>query len=337
MANEVLKHIIQKTLKIIFPFVLGGGILYWMYRDMDFNEIRDVMLHQMRWEWMILSFVPGVLAQVFRALRWRQSLEPLGERPRVSSCIHSIFLSYASSLVVPRSGEFLRCGVLTREDGTPFSKALGTVVTERAVDIVMMLLLFLVVFMLQIPVFKEFFSTTGVSFQSVMARYTSTGIFVTLLCGVCALVLMAVLWHRLAFSHKVRDVMHGLAEGLLSIKKIRNIPLYIIYSVGIWVAYFFHYYLTFFCFNFTENLGMMAALVSFCVGTVAVIVPTPNGAGPWHFAVKTILTKSYGLAETSANIFALIVHTVQTLLLVVLGMYSMLALMWHKRNKRKDF
>ena len=332
-----MKHIIQKTLKIIFPFVLGGSILYWMYRDMDFNEIRDVMLHQMRWEWMILSFVPGVLAQVFRALRWRQSLEPLGERPRVSSCIHAIFLSYASSLVVPRSGEFLRCGVLTREDGTPFSKALGTVVTERAVDIVMMLLLFLVVFMLQIPVFKEFFSTTGVSFQSVMARYTSTGIFVTLLCGVCALVLMAVLWHRLVFSHKVRDVMHGLAEGLLSIKKIRNIPLYIIYSVGIWVAYFFHYYLTFFCFNFTENLGMMAALVSFCVGTVAVIVPTPNGAGPWHFAVKTILTKSYGLAETSANIFALIVHTVQTLLLVVLGMYSMLALMWHKRNKRKDF
>ena len=145
MANEVLKHIIQKTLKIIFPFVLGGGILYWMYRDMDFNEIRDVMLHQMRWEWMILSFVPGVLAQVFRALRWRQSLEPLGERPRVSSCIHAIFLSYASSLVVPRSGEFLRCGVLTREDGTPFSKALGTVVTERAVDIVMMLLLSLVV------------------------------------------------------------------------------------------------------------------------------------------------------------------------------------------------
>lgn len=291
------------------------------------------MLHQTRWEWMILSFIPGILAQVFRALRWRQSLEPLGERPRISSCIHAVFLSYASSLVIPRSGEFLRCGILTREDRTPFSKALGTVVTERAVDIVMMLLLFIIVFLLQIPVFKEFFSTTGVSFQSILTRYTSTGIFVTLLCGICALILIVILWRRLSFSHKVRDVMHGLAEGLLSIKKIRNIPLYIIYSAGIWVAYFFHYYLTFFCFSFTENLGIMAAVVSFCVGTVAVIVPTPNGAGPWHFAVKTILAKSYGLNDTCANIFALIVHTVQTLLLIVLGIYSTLALTLRKKHR----
>ena len=106
---------------------------------------------------------------------------------------------------------------------------------------------------------------------------------------------------------------------------IRNLPLYLFFSIGIWVCYFLHYYLTFFCFDFTADLGIGCALVSFVVANFAVIVPTPNGAGPWHFAIKTMLIL-YGVQDEQALFFVLIVHTVQTMLMVALGVWGWLSL-----------
>lgn len=329
-----MKNIVLKTLQIVFPFVLGGGILYWMYRNMDFSQIEDVMLRQMRWEWMLLSFIPGVLAQVFRALRWQQTLAPMGERCRTHVAICAIYLSYAASLVVPRVGEFLRCVVLKNKDGVSFAKSLGTVVTERAVDTLIMLLLCLVVIVWQWQQFSDFFALTGVSIGGTLSRFTTTGIWVTVLCGVCMLLLVYILFRKLSIMRKVKDLMRGLMEGILSLRKVKNVPLYLAYSVGIWLAYFLHYYMTFYCFGFTEHLGLAAGLVSFFTGSIAVIVPTPNGAGSWHFAVKTILVL-YGLSAVNAVIFALIVHTVQTLLLVALGVYALVAIQLTK-NKVAD-
>ena len=112
----------QATLKIVLPLLLGGLILYWMYRGFDFRSIEHVLFHEMSWTWMLLSFPFGIMAQVFRAWRWQQTLEPIGEHPRNATSICSIFLSYAASLVVPRIGEFTRCGVLKRWDGISFAK-----------------------------------------------------------------------------------------------------------------------------------------------------------------------------------------------------------------------
>ncbi len=299
--------------------------MYWMYRDFDFSQINDVLFHQMRWEWMLLSFVPGILAQVFRALRWQQSLTPIGERCRTHVTICAIYLSYAASLVIPRVGEFLRCGVLMSKDNVNFAKSLGAVVTERTVDTLLMLLLCTVVIMYQWDQFTDFFALTGMSISTTLSKFTTTGIWVSAICVAGIVALLLVLFHRLSIMSKLKNLMQALLEGILSIRKVQNIPLYIFYSVGIWVAYFLHFYLTFYCFDFTENLGLAAGLVSFCTGTIAVIVPTPNGAGSWHFAVKTILVL-YGLGATEAVSFALVVHSVQTLLLVALGIYALLAL-----------
>ena len=97
------------------------------------------------------------------------------------------------------------------------------------------------------------------------------------------------------------------------------------------MSYFLHYYLTFFCFSATSSLSLSCALVTFIVGSIAVIVPTPNGAGPWHFAVKTMLIL-YGVGETDALYFVLIVHTVQTFLVILLGLYAWIALAFTKRR-----
>ena len=118
-------------------------------------------------------------------------------------------------------------------------------------------------------------------------------------------------------------------------RHVRNIPLFLLLTLGIWGSYFLHYYLTFFCFPFTSSLGVACALVTFVVGSIAVIVPTPNGAGPWHFAVKTMLIL-YGLGETEALYFVLIVHTVQTMLVVVLGMVAWAVLAFTKTVARSE-
>lgn len=327
--------IIRHALKIAFPLALGGLILWWMYRDFDWNGLWEALNDGMDWTWMWLSMPFGVLAQVLRAVRWRQALAPLGERPRLSSCVHAVFLSYASSLVVPRVGEVLRCGVLKKYDGTSFTKSLGTVVTERMVDSLLILLLAALAVLLQVKVFMVFFAETGVSFEELAGRFSAAGYWVTAACLLVVLVFLAVLARRLAWFNHTRNLLRNIVDGVFSLRNVRHIPIYIMYSLGIWLAYFLHFYLTFYCFSYTSGLGAMAALIAFVVGTFAVLVPTPNGAGPWHFAVKTILVL-YGVCEPDAAVFVLIVHTLQTLLVMLLGFYAAGALAFTRRIGQEE-
>ena len=329
------KKTINTIIQVATSVLLGGAILYWMYRCFDIKSIGDVMMNQMNWTWMLLSFPFGILAQAFRGWRWQQTLEPLGEKPRQTVSINSIFVSYAASLIIPRSGEIVRCGILKRWDGVSFPKSLGTVVTERAIDTSLIIIITALTFIWQLPVFHKFFSSTGTRLDEILSRFSAAGWWVTAICAIAALLLVWLLLRRLSIYNKVRTTFTGLLAGVMSVKDVRNIPLFIFFSIGIWACYFLHYYLTFFCFSATSHLGMACALVTFIVGSIAVIVPTPNGAGPWHFAVKTMLIL-YGVASNDALYFVLIVHSVQTLLVMLLGFYGWVALtLTRKRQAAK--
>ena len=329
------KGIINTSIKILLPLILGSGILYWMYRDFDFKQLEHVLWEEMDWTWMLLSLPFGALAEILRGLRWRQILCATGEKPRRSTIINSIFLSYAASLIVPRVGEFLRCGVLKRYDGISFTKALGTVVSERAVDIIVMLLVTGTTMLLQFGVFTTFFEKTGTNIDGILSKFSSTGYLVTAICALAVVILLHLLLKRLSIYNKVKTTFAGVWQGVKSIGHLSNVPLFILLSFGIWASYFIHYYITFFCFDFTAGLGMSCALVTFIVGSIAVIVPTPNGAGPWHFAIKTMLIL-YGIADQQALYFVLIVHSVQTMLVILLGIYSSVALAFTKPRIKKQ-
>jgi len=343
-------------LKILMPLLLGAAILYWMYRGENWHEIWHVMTDEMNWTWMLLSFPFGILAQMFRGWRWRQTLEPMqnegalsevrgcegtevrgygGTKVRTSVCVHAVFLSYAASLVIPRVGEFTRCGVLARYDKVSFPKALGTVVTERAIDSLLVMGITAVVLLLEMSVFGTFFKKTGTDLQSILHGFSWAGYFVAAISAVAILIMLHFLLRKLSIYNKVRATLKGIWQGVISLKDVRNVPLFVCFTLAIWLSYFLHYYLTFFCFDFTKDLGLDCALVTFIVGSIAVIVPTPNGAGPWHFAVKTMLIL-YGVADVHALYFVLIVHTVQTMLVVLLGIYAWLALNFTKRVTLKQ-
>ncbi len=332
IVHETVKKLVNFTIKGILPFVFAAAILWWMYRGFHWEEFSVALSQDMSWTWMLLSLPFGISAQVFRALRWREMLASLGEKVRLSTCIHSIFLSYASSLVVPRVGEVLRCGVLSRQDGANFSRLLGTVMSERVVDMLVVLVISSITMFLQIPVFMRFCSHTGMSLDALLGQFTSTGYLVTAICGVVALVTGVFILYKINIFSRTRTVLSELYAGRLSVFRL-ILPIGVwFHTGGIWASYYQHFYLTFRCFGFTEHLGPMVGLVAFVVGCFAVLVPTPNGAGPWHFAVKTVLVL-YGVSADNGALFALVVHSIQTLLVALLGLYAMAALSFAKRRK----
>ena len=194
-----MNKLLKKTLKIILPILLGGFIFYWVYRDFDFSKAEEVLLHQTNWWWMLLSLFFGVMSHVLRGWRWKQTLEPLDAHPKTSDCVDAIFVSYATNLVLPRVGEVSRCGVLAKYDNVSFAKSLGTVVTERLVDTLCILLITGITFLVQMPVFFRFFEETGTKIPSLMHLVTSPWFYVALFsmvfwyfsifCCVCSLFL----------------------------------------------------------------------------------------------------------------------------------------------------
>lgn len=332
IGNISVKKLLKTTVKIVLPLALGGFILYWVYRGFDFRRAGQVLLHGVNWWWMFASLFFGTMSHIVRGWRWKQTLEPLKEYPRTSVSVYSIFVSYAANLVLPRIGEISRCGILSKYDKVSFSKSLGTVVTERLIDSLITVLLTGITFLLQVKIFDRFFSVTGTKFPSLAQLFTSIDFYIILFSAIGVLILLYYLMRTLSFFEKVKGIVINIWKGITSLKNVSNLPLFLFYTAMIWICYFLQFYLAFYCFDFTSGLGILPALVMFVGGTFAVIVPTPNGAGPWHFAIISLMVL-YGIDTTDAGIFALIVHSTQTLLLVMLGIYGMIALGFKQKVK----
>ncbi len=326
------KKIFKKAFQVVLPLFLGAFILVWVYRDFSFQRIWKVLCDDMNYGWMLFSLVFGVTACVFRGLRWKLALEPLGEFPKTANCIYAIFLSYASSLVIPRVGEVVRCGVLSKYDGVSFPKSLGTVVSERMVDTFCMGCIVGLTLFLNLPAFTTFFEETGTDIAQFTAVFNSGHFYLAILCALAIAILLFFLIRNVALFAKLKGILANVWQGIAALKDIRNVPLYIMYSIGIWLSYFLEFYVAFYAFGFSAGLGVLAALVMFVVGTFAVLVPTPNGAGPWHFAVMTMMML-YGVGKEDAGIFALLVHGIQTFLLILLGIYGLSALPFTNKTK----
>ena len=332
MEKTDIKKIVKKCLQIVFPLLLGTGILYWTYRDFHFERVWQVLDGGMNYVWMLFSLVFGVTAQLCRGLRWKLTLEPLNEHPKTANCVYSIFISYAANLVIPRVGEVSRCGILSKYDGVSFAKSLGTVVTERLIDSLCVALITGTTLLLQAPVFATFFKETGTDVNRYTQLFTSANFYLLIVCIIALCLLAFFLIRNVAVFARLRGILHNVFEGILSLRKVKNLPLFLLYTIGIWASFFLEFYVAFFSFGFSSHLGVVAALVMFAVGSIAVIVPTPNGAGPWHFAIITMMVL-YGVGKEDAGIFALLVHGIQTFLIILLGIYGLAALPFVNKKK----
>ena len=322
-------------MKIVLPLLIAGGLLYWMYRDFDFTEVKRIFLDEMNLWWLFASLIPITLSHIFRGLRWLITLEPLGYRPKTGDSIDSIFVAYAANVLVPRVGEVSRCAVLTKYDKVPFSKALGTLVAERLIDMLLVLLFVCVMLLTQLDVFLSLFAQTGTNEASLAELLTSPKTYLFVVAVVAACVALWMPLRKTKLYAKVKQAISGFVDGLLSLKTMHRKGLFLLYTIGIWVGYFLEFYIAFFCFPFTAQLTVVQALVIFAAISLAIIIPTPNGAGPWHFVVISMMTL-YGVSQTDASSFALIVHTFQTLGVIMLGVYGWVALQVRNRKMKVE-
>lgn len=327
-APKLVKKILNNIIKSFLPLLLGVVILYWIYKEFDFSLVGGA-LRDMNLFWFTVSLLFGIFSHVLRGWRWLLTLAPLGYKPRRDVCVYSIFIAYAANLVLPRVGEVSRCAVLSRYDDVPFALSLGTVVTERLLDTLMVLLITAAAVLLQWDVFLSFLSQSCGGFGNFDILSTAGGPLVIALSVVAIAALVFVLARKFSLWAKVRSFFSRFVEGMGSLARMKSGWLFILETVGIWFCYFMQFYLCFFCFSFSSSLSLAAGLLLFVAGSIAVVVPTPNGAGPWHYVIIAIMV-IYGVTATDASLFALIVHSSQTLLVALLGVAGILLLQMKK-------
>ena len=323
-----MKKITSTTLKILIPLLISAVILFFTYRDYDFSQFWADM-RRIDWRWLTAALAFSAFGPLFRGLRWNLLLEPIGHDVPKKDTVLTVFTGYAANIIIPRVGEVSRCAILERNARVPFSKGLGTLVAERVVDAVLLGLIVLAGILTQLGQFKLLLTPTEADItapatesvpllQSPRFWYWTIGL----------VIVIALCWWacvRFRLWDKVKGFIRGFWEGFLSLKKIRRLPLFIIYSVSIWLCYYFELYLAFYCLPSTSAVGPIAGLACFAASSVAVLVPTPNGAGPWHYAIVKMLG-IYGAPESDAQPLAFVLHFCQTMIYLLCGLIAWIAL-----------
>lgn len=327
-----------------FVFFLGLGILItWLsLKDLSGAERNEIIkaFHTANYNWVILGIALGILSHILRAVRWMMFMEPMGYDPKLKNAFYSVMIGYLANLAFPRLGEVTRCGILAKYEKIPFNRSLGTVITERAIDLLIFFLLFALMIVTQIGTISEYLNETiypklvekfGAIHYSRILWLTAGGFF--------ALILF-LLWifrkwlQKFKLYQSIRGLVTGFWEGLKSLTLIKRPWLFIVYSFAIWILYFLMLYVCFFCFPATSGLSLGAGLSALVLGSVGIMI-TPGGIGLYPALIQETL-KLYGIALVTGLALGWIVWTTQTLMILVLGGGSLLMLSFNKTRHGKN-
>ena len=271
-----------------------------------------------------------VASHILRAVRWKMLLVPSGNIVSLTSSFLSLMIGYLVNLAVPRGGEVSRCYNLFKLEKTPVETSFGTVVVERIVDVICLLILILISFFVEWDKLKAFIDT--INFSSDKGFSISPWVILLFIIG---LGFVAALYF-LRKNEKLIKILMGFKEGLLSVFRLENKFLFVFYSLAIWGLYFLMSYCVILAFPETAVLGFGAVMTLFAIGAIAMAAPLPGGAGSYHTLVPMGLILLYNLAKPDAIAFTFIFHAWQTLILIVVGIVSLivsyLIIRWRKAN-----
>ncbi|MCA6410331.1 MAG: flippase-like domain-containing protein [Cytophagales bacterium] len=279
-----------------------------------------------------LMALVAILSHLLRAERWRMFLVPTGNKVGLTNSFLSLMIGYLVNLAVPRGGEVSRCYNLYKLEKTPVEVSFGTVVVERMVDVVCLLLLIALSFFAEWQKLKKFIDTLNFSYGE---GFSISPWMIVVFLGV---IVFAAAIFFLRKNKKLLKIIEGFKEGLLAIFKMQNKGLFIAYSLGIWLLYFLMSYLVIKAFPETEDLGFSAVLTLFAVGSIAMAAPLPGGAGSYHTLVPLALVMLYNLPQADAVAFVFIFHGWQTILMILMGVLSLIAsyliIKWRKQKEK---
>lgn len=307
-------------------FAITGLLIWFSLSGLTGKDKGDYLLKT--WQaadkgWLLLMALIAFVSHGLRAERWRMLLVPAGYTTKFSYSFLSLMVGYLVNLVIPRGGEVSRCYNLYKLDKTPVEISFGTVVLERIIDFVCLLILISISFFLESDKLFAFIETLPIDGGQASSKlpiliYIGLGLLVLLL-----LVIWLVKKNEKLNAFFVRT-WHGFKGGLLSVFKIKNKGLFIFYSVVIWVLYFLMSYTVILAFAETKNLGISAVFSLFAIGSIAMAAPLPGGTGSYHVLVPQGLVFLYNIPEADAVAFTFIFHGWQTAILIVGGALSLI-------------
>lgn len=272
--------------------------------------------------WLVLMAIVAIISHIIRAERWRLLMVPAGHNTKLSYSFLSLMVGYLVNLVIPRGGEVSRCYNLFKLDKTPVEVSFGTVVVERIVDLICLLILIGLSFFVESEKLFAFMETLPmVSDQSSKIRV----LLIVFASGVILIFLLIWVVRKNRKSRAwVEKTWAGFKEGLLSIFHLKTKRLFIFYSIAIWGLYFLMSYTVILAFPETEQLGFSAVLALFAIGAIAMTVPLPGGTGSYHLLVPQGLIFLYNVARPDAVAFTFIFHGWQTAIMIVGGALSLI-------------
>lgn len=305
--------------------MLALALLWWVVRDMDFAELQ-VRLAEVNYFWVGLSVVFACLSHLLRAFRWNLMLRSLGPEPGTYASFLSLMVGYTANLLVPRVGEVVRCGVLNRMKEIPVSRSLGTVLGERALDLIVLLSIVGVALLLQFAELKGFLAEIfagGSRFSNANNLILLLGVAATV--GIAGLLLLWFTRHRWGkweVAIKIKSFLRELMAGLLSVTRLKEQKGFWLSTVGIWLLYYLMTYVIVFTLPATSGMSWAAGLAILAMGGIGMAAPVQGGIGTYHFLVSGVLMV-YGASKPDAVFLALLLHTSQTIFMVIAGLISL--------------
>ena len=317
--KEILKKIIKYTASAALAFLL----LWVSFREVEWTDFRE-QLRSCRWEFIVLSMVAGSTAFWLRAIRWRQLLLPIDSSITRLTAFNGINIGNISNFIVPRIGEFIRCGVISRRSQkASYDKVLGTVVLERGWELLVMLLL------LGVVVVGGFNRFGGFFVEQILAPMAQKFNFSVwwlggILAGLAAGFLW-LLWHfreKNGFCAKVWGIVRGIGQGFSSCFRMERKWLFFAYTALIWCMYWLMAASTMWAAPFLDGLDLIDALFLSLVGGLGFAVPVPGGIGAFHFIISLALSAVYGVPMELGVLYATLSHTTQAITQIIFGLAS---------------
>ena len=333
-----MKKAISYLIKYGIPLVIGVGLMYFLYKNVDLDAMMDTLKTDVNYWWFIPIAIVSIFSHVFRALRWRLQLKAIDVKPSFSAVLNSIFGTYAVNLAFPRLGEVWRCGYIANRQKASVTQVMGSMVADRLTDTVTVLALTFVTFLLAQGAFSKFFDAYPQMKENFMSVASDARIWFGTTIIIIALGWLLVMKTENKIIKKIQLMARNLWNGFAAITRMEGKWWFLLLTILIWGCYFLQLYLATKAFTFTNGLSVLAVLVMFVLSSIGMGVPTNGGLGAWHVAIIFGLSlDGVGVFATNnfdprASTFAMLVWGFQTLLLIVLGVYAFITMAIDRRR-----
>lgn len=321
---------LKKIIKLVVSLGIGFFILWLMYRKTNFDEMW-VTIKDANFGILLFSLLFGLLGNTFRGLRWKLIIEPLGYNPSATNLCYAVYGSYAVNLIFPRAGEIWRCGVIAKDEKIPFVKLIGTLLIDRAFDTIMVILITLLACCFNLDFFLDYIKENESLSATLGSLFSSKWLYISIGIGIVLLYIVFGVLKNTKPVKKIKEFFISLGKDMVMVWHMKKKMRFFIYTLSIWFSYFLYFYLTFFAFDFTKDLGITAGLIAFAVSSLSMGIPTNGGVGVWHAAVVLSLSL-YGVTKTSSEAFAFGVFAIQNIWIVLVGIFGFVAL--SMKNKK---